>query len=448
VNLQEQKSAIEVGVEETLAFSNQKQSVFPFNNSDPTSESNKEWRELIEGVLGIDIEKRDVKEKRFNAWLLSQSDLESIKYGAFVKGVLEDESYQLLYNQYRQLVRTLENDRLNADLKILEEADIVGMTVNGCSKYSERLSNLDCKITVIEEAAEVMEAQTLSILTRNTQHLILIGDHKQLRPNLSNHELVKEFNFDVSMFERLVNNEVEYVMLQHQRRMRPEIADFIRYNIYDNRYRDHSSVEDMEPIKGMAHNVFFYHHKAQEISNQNLNLSKRNIHEAGMITKLANYLIQQGYLEEQITVLSMYLGQVKEIKNFLDSIYLKDIKVTTVDNYQGEENDIIIISLVRSNQFKKLGFTNVENRVNVALSRARKGMYVLGNFDMLMSGSQLWANIGTLAFKNKVFGDGFVLMCNNHKIVTKARLTHDFERLKEGGCENPCNFEYECGHKW
>jgi superfamily I DNA and/or RNA helicase len=396
----------------------------------------------------MDIENNTEKKKKYNSWMFSESDVKSVKYGAFVTGVLGDKSYQQLYNKYRQLLRTLENDRLNADLKILEKADIVGMTVNGCSKYSERLSNLDCKITVIEEAAEIMEAQTLSILTRKTEHLILIGDHKQLRPNLNNHNLVENFQFDVSLFERLINNNIEFVMLQHQRRMRPEIADFIRHSIYGKNYKDHSDVKEMEPIKGMAHNVFLYHHKEFEASLNGITLSKKNIHEAQMVTKLTNYLIQQDYDQSQITILSMYLGQVGEIKHCLKICNLDNVKVTTVDNYQGEENDIVIVSIVRSNRNQKLGFTGIENRVNVALSRARKGLYVLGNFDMLMGVSKLWKQIGLFASKEKLFGDSFVLMCKNHKIVTKARFPRDFDTIKEGGCENPCNFVYECGHKW
>ena len=76
----------------------------------------------------------------------------------------------------------------------------------------------------------------------------------------------------------------------------------------------------------------------------------------------------------QITVLTMYLGQMAEIKKKLKENKMEQIKVTTVDNYQGEENDIILLSLVRSNSERKIGFLEVKNRVCVALSRAKKGI--------------------------------------------------------------------------
>ena len=68
--------------------------------------------------------------------------------------------------------------RLKKDIEILRETSVVGMTVTGCAKYSALLEKLQSPITIIEEAAEVLEANTLSVLTDFTQHLILIGDHQ------------------------------------------------------------------------------------------------------------------------------------------------------------------------------------------------------------------------------------------------------------------------------
>lgn len=84
----------------------------------------------------------------------------------------------------------------------------------------------------------------------------------------------------------------------------------------------------------------------------------------------------------------MYVGQVLLIKDILKSMFIKGIRVACVDNYQGEESDIIILSLVRSNSENKAGFTSTENRINVALSRARMGLYVFGNFKMLYEGQK------------------------------------------------------------
>lgn len=72
---------------------------------------------------------------------------------------------------------------------------------------------------------------------------------------------------------------------------------------------------------------------------------------------------------------------------------LQDVLVTVVDNYQGEENDIILLSLVRSNSEGRIGFLATENRVCVALSRAKQGLFIVGNMDMLAANNKTWQEI-------------------------------------------------------
>lgn len=72
---------------------------------------------------------------------------------------------------------------------------------------------------------------------------------------------------------------------------------------------------------------------------------------------------------------------------------LKDIKVSSVDGYQGEENEIVLLSLVRSNSYNCIGFLKTNNRVCVALSRARTGFYIAGNLDLLARSSALWKEV-------------------------------------------------------
>jgi superfamily I DNA and/or RNA helicase len=72
---------------------------------------------------------------------------------------------------------------------------------------------------------------------------------------------------------------------------------------------------------------------------------------------------------------------------------LQDVLVTVVDNYQGEENDIILLSLVRSNPEGRIGFLATENRVCVALSRAKQGLFIMGNMDMLAADNKTWQEI-------------------------------------------------------
>ena len=102
------------------------------------------------------------------------------------------------------------------------------MTTTGAAKYSTVLEQNNFQKVIIEEAAEVLESHILSLLTKNTEQLILIGDHKQLRPKPYNYELEIKYNFGISMFERLINNKIPFYSLKYQRRMKPIFADFVR----------------------------------------------------------------------------------------------------------------------------------------------------------------------------------------------------------------------------
>ena len=105
------------------------------------------------------------------------------------------------------------------------------------------------------------------------------------------------------------------------------------------------------------------------------NQSHINQHEVGVAAKLAIYLLQQGYSCSEITILTMYSGQRSLIQEKLRKSHVrtaKEIRVSTVDGFQGEENEIIILSLVRSNTNNNIGFLRTSNRVCVGLSRAKK----------------------------------------------------------------------------
>jgi superfamily I DNA and/or RNA helicase len=124
----------------------------------------------------------------------------------------------------------------------------------------------------------------------------------------------------------------------------------------------------------MGSNLHFFNHQMRE-SEFKFIRSKYNADEAKLMLSFCKYLIANKYHPEEITILTLYTGQLiyfkKLIKDQGDS--LSEVTISTVDNYQGEENEIILLSLVRSNKNDSIGFLKVSNRVCVALSRARKG---------------------------------------------------------------------------
>ncbi|KAK7498028.1 hypothetical protein BaRGS_00010616 [Batillaria attramentaria] len=333
------------------------------------------------------------------------------------------------------------------DLEILRQAKVIGMTTTGAARYQKVLARIGCPIIIVEEAAEVLEAHVVTTLHESCQHLILIGDHQQLRPSPTVYELCRHYQLDLSLFERLVNNKLPHSTLAVQHRMRPEVARLVRH-IYPH-LEDHVTTLDRPHIRGMKEDVFLFHHEALETTHDET-ISKSNVHEAALCVGLCRYLLQQGYPPQSITILAAYIGQVLEIKKLtqrssLDG--LKDVLVTAVDNYQGEENDVIILSLVRSNEEGSVGFLGTDNRVCVALSRARNGLYAFGNFRILGEKSELWRSVVKTATEHGQMGEGLTLRCENHPdtelLVTTA---DDFAGAPEGGCKLNCDARLECGH--
>ena len=172
-------------------------------------------------------------------------------------------------------------------------------------------------------------------------------------------------------------------MLNCQHRMRPEISILMKH-FYTKSILNHESVYKFENIIGLTTNIFFLNHDKFENAADD-SQTKLNRFESDYLAQFCHYFLKQQYTESQITVLTMYLGQMMEIRKALKNLKITSVKVSTVDNYQGEENDIILLSLVRSNKDQKIGFLKIDNRVCVALSRARKLFFCIGNLNMISS---------------------------------------------------------------
>ena len=142
------------------------------------------------------------------------------------------------------------------DKSIIMNADVVAMTTTGAAKYRHILAECKPRVVIIEEAAEVLEAHVITSLTSETEHVILIGDHKQLKPKPSVYKLAKDYNLDLSLFERMVNNGVEHHVLSIQHRMRPEVASLLKH-IYPN-LTNADSVQLYQHVKGVEKNLFFF----------------------------------------------------------------------------------------------------------------------------------------------------------------------------------------------
>ena len=336
---------------------------------------------------------------------------------------------------------------LEEEFHVLQSAKIIGMTTTCAARCRRTLQRIRPKIVLVEEAAEVLEAHIITSLTKDCQHLILIGDHKQLRPKPEVYELVKKYHLDVSLFERMVNVGLQCETLNVQHRMRPEIAALMKH-IYDD-LENHESVEKYEDIKGIKKNMFFINHSHLENPCEDSH-SHVNDYEVKFVVALCRYLLQQGYEAHQITLLTTYTGQMFAIRDCLQEKEIEElnqVRLTTVDNFQGEENDVILLSLVRSNKDDQAGFIKMENRACVALSRARKGFYCIANFTLLCKHSEVWSKIIEDLKASDSFGASLPLICQSHNEEITAETAEDFEeKAPNGGCQRPCEVRLDCGH--
>ncbi|KAG0279807.1 hypothetical protein BGZ95_000157 [Linnemannia exigua] len=376
---------------------------------------------------------------------------------------------------------------------ILSKAAVIGMTTNGAAKHQTLVSAVAPKIIICEEAGEVLEAHILAALSASTQHLILIGDHLQLRPQIETYNLSsdstigKHYNLDRSLFERLVASKTNPLPMSHltiQRRMRPAISSLIRNTLYPD-LEDGEKVLNYPDVGGMGANLYFMDHAHPEDAKDQYGMqSYSNTFEVKMVESLAHYLIKNGYDQPgDIAVLTPYLGQLSKLREHLkrsfmlviddrdleqleeneaeegidsevtaapSSIGVKNVSLQnhltlrTIDNYQGEEAKIVIISLVRSdvrtkdaNSSGSIGFLKSPNRTNVLLSRAQHGMYLLGKASLMnQSKHGIWPKVMNELEAHDRIGDGFPIICKNHPGT--FRYVDTPEKLKiaapNGGC--------------
>ncbi|KAL4920881.1 P-loop containing nucleoside triphosphate hydrolase protein [Aspergillus aurantiobrunneus] len=378
-----------------------------------------------------------------------------VKERGWVYNKLRDRLKEIILHEFRQLLASYAQNCKNLqiggwerDHLVLQNAKVLGMTTTGLSKYRALVSSMKPRIVLIEEAAEAIEGPIAAACLASLQQLILVGDHQQLRGHCSVQDLEGEpFHLDVSMFERLINNGMKYVTLQRQRRMAPEIRQLLT-PIYGP-LQDHESVIKREEVPGMGNirSFFFSHDWSESFDDM---ASKYNEKEAEMVVEFFVYLVLNKVAVKDITVLTFYNGQRKKILRMMrNHCYLQGhyIKVATVDSYQGEENEVVILSLVRNGR-QGIGFLSIVNRVCVALSRARRGFYMFGNVDLLAA-DKLWAKVlYVLGNRNAEprIGHKLPLTCMKHKLKHYVKDPTDWKKTN-GGCELACGEKLSCDHR-
>ncbi len=216
------------------------------------------------------------------------------------------------------------------DAHIMEQKMVIGCTTTRTAKYDRLIRAAKPDVVLVEEAGEILESHILTALVPTVKQLMLIGDHKQLRPKINNYALSVEkgegFDLNCSLFERLIKQGASHATLHKQHRMAPEISVFARELTYPN-LLDGPKTYGRPEILGLQDRVVFLNHGVQEDSDKRVRdrrdpsskESKRNPFEAEMVLRCVKYLGQQGYASDRIVVLTPYLGQLRVLRELFET---------------------------------------------------------------------------------------------------------------------------------
>lgn len=241
----------------------------------------------------------------------------------WVQEIVEEQVAEIgnVFKKYNTCQERINQLRKEKPTHTMQKKRIIGCTTTGAAMYTEELRRVAPGIVLVEEAGEILESHILTAMTPQTKQLILIGDHKQLRPKVSNYTLTvakgEGYNLDVSLFERLIHAEVPHTMLTKQHRMRPEISSLVKELAYPE-LEDAVTTEGRPELRGFQDNVIFVAHSHPEVNADRIadrrdgdaKASKENVYEADMVLQCVRYLGQQGYGTEDIVILTPYLGQL------------------------------------------------------------------------------------------------------------------------------------------
>ena len=315
------------------------------------------------------------------------------------------ESYHQKLERLKSRATELEI-RINSEL--LGEARVIACTLVGSAH--RLLEDMKFGTLFIDEAAQALEAACW-IPMRRASRVILAGDHCQLPPTVKSIAALRA-GLGKTLMERIAENKPEVVtLLKIQYRMNEEIMRFssdwfyhgevesapqIKYRsileddspitwIDTSNEENQVTIEGDDVVSGEKRDDMNFHEQFVGESFGRINKAEADL----TLLTLAEYLTQVGkrrVLEESIDVgiISPYRAQVQYLKRLLKKYeffkpYRRLISVNTVDGFQGQERDVILISLVRSNDEGQIGFLKDLRRMNVAMTRARMKLIILGD---------------------------------------------------------------------
>ncbi len=265
--------------------------------------------------------------------------------------------------------------------EILRNAEVILATNSGSGQAV--LEGWEFDVVLIDEATQSTESSAI-IPAVKAKKLILLGDHKQLPPTVLSLEAERN-GFGISLLERLIDryDNKQLTMLNVQYRMNEDIMAFPNKQFYEGALRSGENNKSWSiGLKEYKKSTFLNISGKEKRYGDGPSLY--NSSEVDCVVDLVEDLLEKGIKEYQLGIISPYKAQVHMIRTNLEKRNI-NIQTDSVDGFQGQEKDVIIISLVRCNDEGNLGFLKDTRRLNVALTRARKLRIVVGNQKTLSS---------------------------------------------------------------
>jgi len=294
-------------------------------------------------------------------------------------------------------VRRIENQMRD---DILEHAQVICATCVGAGDLL--LDSRRFPLVLLDEATQATEPASLIPLTKGARHVVLVGDHHQLPPTVISRR-AEDGGLSRSLFERLIALGAPSTMLTTQYRMHPAIREWPSERFYGGELEDGVTAPERVAPAGFVWPdwdapIAFIPVEGSEDSSPD-GASKQNMDEAGLAVRVVDMLLSGGDITpHDIGVVTPYSGQVRLLNDLFEGAGGREeneryhgLEIKTVDGYQGREKDVIVLSAVRANDSGEMGFLTDRRRLNVAITRARRGLILLGHPRTLRNDSN-WAS--------------------------------------------------------
>lgn len=301
-------------------------------------------------------------------------------------GKSERDQRKLLFDEAHKIMKEVGNTEQYIIDDLVAKAQVITATLVGANHYTVR--DVRYHTVVIDEAGQALEPACWIPILKG-QKVILAGDHCQLSPTIKSDTAARS-GLSTTLLEKCVEIHPEAVtLLEEQYRMNEQIMGYSSQIFYQNKLKAHESVAQ-RLLFANDKPVLFIDTSGCGFEEKLEGTSSTNPEEAALLLKHLTQLVMEWKAQNtsenfpSIAIISPYKHQIQVINEQLLHVpelqpYLSNISANTVDSFQGQERDIVYISMTRSNQEGNIGFLSDIRRMNVAMTRARKKLVVVGD---------------------------------------------------------------------